>query len=232
MVHQVQNGQFTGPVTDPSGAALPTAKITIKNVATGVTTTVNANNTGSYSSPSLPVGDYNVTAEASGFKTSTRPALTLNAGTVARADFQLQVGAVSEVVEVTGAVPVVQTEDSRLGYTVSGQLVSNLPLNGRNVYDLIQLPPGAVNVEGVLTENGHNTVVNGLRENFNGFLINGSSNKGLSGGPVNTPMEDTVQEFQLLTLKNSAEYGNSAGALTNLVQKSGTNSIHGSVFEY
>ena len=136
------------------------------------------------------------------------------------------------MVEVTGEATAVNSEDSKLQTTVNSQQIENLPLNGRNVYDLMQQAPGAVNVDGVLSENGHNTVVNGLRENFNGFLVNGSSNKGLSGGPVNTPMEDTVQEFQLLTLKNSAEYGNSAGALTNLVQKSGTNSIHGSAFEY
>jgi hypothetical protein len=144
----------------------------------------------------------------------------------------MQLGQAREIVEVTGEASAVNSEDSKLSTVVNSQQIENLPLNGRNVYDLMQQVPGAVNVDGVLSENGHNTVVNGLRENFNGFLVNGSSNKGLSGGPVNTPMEDTVQEFQLLTLKNSAEYGNSAGALTNLVQKSGTNSIHGSAFEY
>ena len=106
--------------------------------------------------------------------------------------------------------------------------MANLPLNGRNVYDLIQLAPGAVNVRGVVSENGANTVVNGLREDFNGFLINGSSNKGLSGGAVNQPIEDTVQEFQELTLNMSAQYGNSAGSVTNLITKSGTNQYHGS----
>ncbi|PYV57104.1 MAG: hypothetical protein DMG98_11115, partial [Acidobacteria bacterium] len=79
-------------------------------------------------------------------------------------------------------------------------------------------------------ENGHGTVVNGLRENFNGFLINGVSDKGLSGGNVNTPIEDTVQEFQQLTLNNSAQYGNSAGSITNLVTKSGSNDVHGSAW--
>ena len=90
------------------------------------------------------------------------------------------------------------------------------------------MAPGAVNVRGVMTENGANTVVNGLREDFNGFLINGSSNKGLSGGAVNQPIEDTVQEFQELTLNMSAQYGNSAGSVTNLITKAGTNQYHGS----
>src|SRR5207245_11065759 len=98
-----------------------------------------------------------------------------------------------------------------------------------NVYDLIQYAPGATNVRGVIFENGANTVVNGVRENFNGFLLNGVSNKGLSGGPVNQPIQNTVQEFQLLTLNNSVESGNSAGAVTNLVTKSGTNKWHGSM---
>jgi hypothetical protein len=87
-------------------------------------------------------------------------------------------------------------------------------------------------VRGVMFENGANTVVNGVRENFNGFLINGVSNKGLSGGPVNQPIQDTVQEFQLVTLNNSAEFSNSAGAITSLVTKSGTNLLHGSAWEY
>jgi len=85
-------------------------------------------------------------------------------------------------------------------------------------------------VRGVMFENGANTVVNGVRESFNGFLINGVSNKGLSGGPVNQPIQDTVQEFQLVTLNNSAEFSNSAGAITSLVTKSGTNQLHGSAW--
>src|SRR5260370_38006601 len=110
--------------------------------------------------------------------------------------------------------------------------MENLPVNGRTVYDLMQLAPGAVNVNGVDFENGHGKVVNGLREDFNGFLINGVANKGLSGGVNNTPIEDTVQEFQQLQLNMSAQYGNSAGSVNNLVTKSGSNSYHGSVWEY
>ena len=133
---------------------------------------------------------------------------------------------------MTGEARAVNTEDSKLASTVNSDQVANLPLNGRNIYDLMQMAPGAVNVRGVLSENGANTVVNGLREDFNGFLINGSSNKGLSGGAVNQPIEDTVQEFQQLTLNMSAQYGNSAGSVTNLVTKAGTNSFHGSAWEF
>ena len=126
----------------------------------------------------------------------------------------------------------INSENSRLAQTVDSTQIANLPLNGRNVYDLIQYAPGATNMRGTMFENGANTVVNGVRENFNGFVINGVSNKGLSGGPVNQPIQDTVQEFQLLTLNNSAEFGNSAGAITNLVTKAGTNDLHGNAWEY
>ena len=124
------------------------------------------------------------------------------------------------------------TEDSKLATTVGSTQINNLPLNGRNVFDLMQLSAGAVNVMGVDFENGHNTVVNGLREDFNGFLINGVSNKDLSGGAINTPIEDSVEEFQQLTLNMSAQYGNSAGSTVNLVTKAGTNAWHGSGWEY
>jgi hypothetical protein len=177
------------------------------------------------------MGQYQISVEMPGFRTATSSALILNVGTVMRADFKLQVGGADETMEVSAAVPV-NTENARLSQTVDSTMIANLPLNGRNVYDLIQYAPGATNVRGVMFENGANTVVNGVRENFNGFLINGVSNKGLSGGPINQPIQDTVQEFQLVTLNNSAEFSNSAGAITSLVTKSGTNQLHGSAWEY
>src|SRR5213592_5265362 len=144
----------------------------------------------------------------------------------------MELGQAREVVEVTGEAAAVNTEDSKLASTVNATQIANLPLNGRNVYDLMQLAPGAINVAGTDMENGHNTVVNGLREDFNGFLINGATSKGLSGGTNNVPIEDTVEEFQQLGLNNSAQYGSSAGSVTNLVTKSGTNNWHGSVWDF
>jgi hypothetical protein len=229
---QVQNGQFTGTITDPSGAAIANAKVTAVNPATNLSVAVNTNATGLYTLKELPPGSYKITAEAPGFRTSTNADVTLNAGTTARVDFRMQLGQTREIVEVTGEAAAVNTEDSKLAGTVTSTQIANLPLNGRNVYDLIQMAPGAVNVMGVDFENGHGTVVNGLREDFNGFLINGVSNKGLSGGVINTPIQDTVQEFQQLQLNTSAQYGNSAGAINNLVTKSGTNAYHGSIWEY
>lgn len=229
---QVQNGQFTGTVTDPTGAAIANAKVTVTNAAINLSETVTSNSSGSYTVKELPIGTYKLTAEAPGFKTLSNSGVVLNAGVIAHVDFKLQIGKASEVVEVTGAAAQVNTEDSKLATTVSSTQINNLPLNGRNVFDLMQMSTGAVNVMGVDFENGHSTVVNGVREDFNGFLINGVSNKGLSGGAVNTPIQDSVEEFQQLQLNMSAQYGNSAGGTVNLVTKSGTNNWHGSAWEY
>src|SRR5439155_21135721 len=193
---------------------------------------IRTNEDGVYKGRELIVGQYRISVEMPGFQTTASDMLMLNAGTVVRADFKLQVGAPDQTIEVSDVAAAVNTENARLSQTVDSTMIANLPLNGRNVYDLIQYAPGATNVRGAMFENGANTVVNGVREDFNGFLINGVSNKGLSGGPVNQPIQDTVQEFQLLTLNNSAEFGNSAGAVTNLVTKSGTNNFHGSVWEF
>jgi hypothetical protein len=229
---QVQNGQFAGSVTDPSNAAVPGAKVTITNEATNLSVSLTTNQGGQYTAKELPPGTYKITVEAHGFKTFTDVRVSLEAGTIAQVNVKMQLGQAREIVEVSGEVVAVDTEQSQLSTTVSSTQISNLPLNGRNVYDLIQLAPGAVNVTGVDFENGHNTVVNGVREDFNGFLINGVSNKDLSGGVNNVPIEDTVQEFQQLQLNMSAQYGSSAGTINNLVTKSGTNSIHGSAWEY
>ena len=229
---QVQNGEITGTIADPSGAVVPGAKVVLQNLGTHYEIQARTNAEGIYTVKELNVGAYLVRVEAHGFKTTEASNLVLNAGTVLRVDFKLLLGERTDVVEVTDADIRVNTETSRLSQTVDSTQIANLPLNGRNVYDLIQYAPGATNIRGVMYENGANTVVNGVRENFNGFLINGVSNKGLSGGPVNQPIQDTVQEFQLLTLNNSAEFGNSAGAITNLVTKSGSNQFHGSAWEF
>ena len=234
---QVQNGQFTGTVTDPSGAAISNAKVIVVNTGTNFTLTSTTTDSGLYNARELPVGTYKITVEASGFKTSADTDLTVNAGTIQRVDFKMQLGQTREIVEVTGEASAVDTDDSKLANTVGATQVANLPLNGRNIYDLMLLSPGAVNNgvggdKGKTSEQGPTTIVNGTRQNFNGFLINGVDNKDLSGGPNNTPIEDSIQEFQQLTLNMSAQYGSSAGSITNLITKGGTNSLHGSLWEF
>ena len=227
---QIQNGQFSGLIMDPTGAVIADAPVKITHLGTNLSVALRSDAQGFFVARELPVGQYRITASAPGFQTLSKTGLTLNAGTILRVDFTLAVGTQTQTIEVIGGAAPVETQSARLSETVGATQISNLPLNGRNVYDLIQLTAGATNVRGVMFENGANTVVNGVRENFNGFLMNGVSNKGLSGGAVNQPIPDTVQEFQLLTLNNSAEFGNSAGAITNLVTKSGTNGFHGSAW--
>ncbi len=201
------------------------------NLGTGLAVSVATNDSGFYAARELLVGQYRISVEAQGFSTISKTGLTLNAGSIARVDFALQVGTRSESVEVAGGATPVETQTARLYETVGAAQIANLPLNGRNVYDLIQQAPGAVKTLSAIYEGGANATVNGVRVNFNGFLINGVSNKGLiGGGPVTQPIQDTVQEFQLVTLNIAAEFGNSAGSVTNLVTKSGTNSYHGSAW--
>jgi hypothetical protein len=229
---QVPNSVFTGTVTDPQSASVPDAEVKITNLGTGQTITVKTNSSGGYRAAGLPVGTYKISVTATGFKTAVKTSLPLAGGAIERVDFELVLGAKTETVLVEAGAVMVETEDSRLYETVTGGQVANLPLNGRNVFDLIQMAPGALNVTGVSFENGHSTVVNGLRPNFIGFLVNGASDKGLSGGVSMTPNADIVQEFQELTLNMSAQYGNSAGAVVNIITKSGTNTFHGSLYEF
>src|SRR6267378_2977876 len=229
---QLTTGVFAGTVTDPQGAAVAGAEVAIINVGTDSTVTVKTNAEGSYRVPELAVGTYKFTVTAAGFKKALKAGLYLNSGVIERVDFKLELGQQSETVVVEAGAVQVQTEDSRLSTTISSAQISSLPLNGRNVFDLITLAPGAVDVTGVSFDHGHSTVVNGLRPNFSGFLVNGSSDKGLSGGAVTVPNADIVQEFQELTLNMSAQYGNSASAIINVITKSGTNSLHGSAYEF
>ncbi len=229
---QVQFGAFTGVVTDQTDAVIPGADVTVTNLGTGLTSSLKTDGSGLYRVYELPPGIYKIEASAAGFKTLGKTGLKLSAGTIERVDFKLVLGAKTEVITVEAVPSLVNTEDSKLYEVVGAGQVANLPLNGRNVFDLIQLAPGALNVTGVDFENGHSTVVNGLRPNFIGFLINGVSNKGLSGGFYTTPNADMVEEFQELTLNMSAQYGNSAAAIINVVTKSGTNAFHASAYEF
>jgi hypothetical protein len=229
---QIESGTFTGTVADPSGAFIPGAVVTITNQATNIVNTFQTDASGVYRVGSLPPGLYAIKVEANGFKTVINRELELTVGVVQRVDFAMELGATVQTITVESSAPLVNTEEGRLSSLVGASEVSNLPLNGRNVYQLMQLAPGAVNVTGVMFESGANTVVNGVRENFNGFWLDGVANKGLSGGYVTLPNQDIVREFRINTLNISAEFGNSAGSVTTIVTKSGTNDFHGTAYEY
>lgn len=229
---QRATGDITGLVTDPSGAVIPNATVVVTNQGTNEARTTQTDNTGIYRVGLLQPGKYSVKTSAQGFKTSEQREIEVTVGFVSRIDVKMEVGAVAETVTVEASAPLVNSESGRLSELVGGTRIANMPLNGRNIYDLVRLAPGAVGVRGVVSENGAQTSVNGNRVNFNGFLMDGVANKGLSGGFNAQPNPDMVQEFRVDTNNLSAEFGNSAGAITSLVTKQGSNSLHGSVWEY
>ena len=232
---QVVGGAFTGTVTDATGAIVPNATVTVTNEATNASVSQRVTSAGAYTITNLQPGFYTVKAEASGFRTLLNSHVELTTGYTQRVDLKLEVGAVTQEVTVTGAAPLVDTESNRLSELVTARQVQNLPLNGRNVFQLVQLAPGAINTTNLVTEPGNRgftTVVNGARVNMNGYEINGISDKGLSGGSNSQPSVDAVQEFRVDTEVLSAEYGSTVGALTQISTKAGTNQYHGDLYEY
>ena len=162
-IAQVQNGQFTGIVTDPSGAALANAKVTVTNLGTGLTASTVTSQAGVYTLPELQIGKYSVAVEMKGFRKSVRTDVAANAGVVTHLDFKMELGQATETVEVSGEAPAIQTEDSRLSTTIDSTQISNLPLNGRNVYDLMQQAAGAVDVR---RQSASACRIRGVRKNF------------------------------------------------------------------
>ncbi|MBV9085477.1 MAG: TonB-dependent receptor, partial [Acidobacteriaceae bacterium] len=185
--------------------------------------------------PSVPPGNYVLTAEASGFTTERRSGVTLDVNQNARVDFSLQVGQANQVVQVTSDAPLVDTRDVQLGGTVDRQRVQDLPLNGRNVYDLTTLMPGVTNVTTNLTgtNDANNMNVNGNRVRDNNFFLDGAANNSLfRNGGNQAPNPDAVDEFHLITSNFDAEYGRLPGSVMNVVTRSGGNSFHGTVFDF
>ncbi len=233
---QVSKGTFTGMVADQSGAIIPGATITITSEATGVSTNVKTNADGLYTVPALLPGFYSLKAEASGFKALVNAHIELTVGYTQRVDFKLELGQMTQTVTVEGQAPLVDTESNRLSELITASQVQNLPLNGRNVFQMINLAPGAINTTGLITEPGSRglttSVVNGARVNMNNYILDGISDKGLSGGSNTQPSVDTVQEFRVDTEALSAEYGSTVGAVTTVVLKSGSNQFHGTAYEF
>jgi len=228
-------GAVTGTVTDASGAILPSAKVTVTSEATNVSVSKPVNSSGLYTFSNLQPGFYTVRAEAAGFATLVNSHIELTTGYTQRVDLRLQVGSVTQELTVSGQAPLVDTESNRVSELVTARQVQNLPLNGRNVFQLVQLAPGAVNTTSLITEPGNRgftTVVNGARVNMNGYQIDGISDKGLSGGSNTQPSVDSVQEFRVDTEVLSAEYGSTVGAETQVSTKSGSNQFHGDVYEF
>ena len=228
-------GSIDGRVSDVSGAVLPGVEITVTNDSTGETRATITNEIGLYNIPLLRSGTYSVQASLPGFRTELRSGVLVEVDRTARIQIQLQVGMVTETVEVTADVPLVQTDNSALGQVIDAQRVAQLPLNGRNFLDLASLTPGVVPFsEGSnFATRGGTVSVNGAREVFNNFMLDGVDNN--DAGPASiiiSPSPDSIQEFKVQTNSTSAEYGRAVGGLINVTTKSGSNQYHGTVYEY
>ena len=234
---QVITGTITGTVTDATGAVAPNTKITATGVATGVQTMATTNQSGIYTLPFLSAGDYTITAENSGFKKTVNGPFKLEVNQTARVDVALQIGNVTESVEVRDSVPTLQTESTQTGQVLDNKRLTDLPLNGRNIVSAMLLVPGAVQTNpgsvNTATRFSGRAFVNGNREQTNNFLLDGVDvNDSMDNRIGYTPSVDALQEVQVMTGNGSSEFGNSAGAVVNMTIRSGTNKTHGSLFEF
>jgi len=228
-------GTITGTVTDPSGAVVRKARITVVNEATNAARDAETNDDGDFTVALLPAGRYRVTAEIAGFRRSIFSDVTVDVDQTARVDFSLQVGAATEEVHVKDTPPAIQTDTSTLGQVVNNRLVQELPLNERNFLDFALLVPGSeLPAEGSQNSTqGGALSVDGAREQSNNFLLDGvDNNDPYINQYVALPSIDAIQEFKVQSSAYSAEYGRTGGAQINVVLKSGTNQFHGSLFEY
>jgi hypothetical protein len=226
------DGTLRGTILDSSGAVVPGAKVTVTNQATGVEQTIETSSAGIYVFPNLLVGSYTLTVKAAGFAVYTRKNVDVASNQVVEANITLTVGATATTMEVTAGAEVVQTTTSQLSNNFDAQM-TQLPVGqvDGNVLALAALAPNTTLMgSGVLGEGGS---VGGTRPRMNGFQIDGVDNNDVSvTGPQITPIQDAVQEFQLITNQFSAEYGHSAGGQFNVITKSGTNEWHGEGHEF
>jgi hypothetical protein len=231
------SGSFTGSVSDSTGAIIPAASVTVTSLDSGRAFSTKTNEAGVYNLPAVPPGSYRLRVEAAGFKRLETNVITLEVNQVARLDLKLELGAVSETVEVLGLAPVLQTESTQLGSVISGTTSVNLPLNGRNFVQLSLLAPGVVTYDfNTFTSGstgGGQPLVNGNRAQANNYRLDGlDANESEDNVIAYSPNVDAIQEFKLITTNAPAEYGNSMGAIVNTTMKSGTNQFHGSAFEF
>lgn len=235
---QNSTGRVLGVVTDSQGAVVVGAKVTATNTGTNAHWEVLTNSDGAYQVLNLPIGNYAVSVERSGFHKAVIPAQELTINQSLRVDVSLKVGSNTEVVEVQSESAMVETVVPTVGGTVTGAPVQDLPLNGRNVLDLALTQPGVTpaqpNVLGAAAgvPTGEFSVAGG-RDNAVTYLLDGGNNTSVTyGAPVVNPNPDTIAEFRILDNNYTAEYGRSAGGVVSVVTKSGTNQLHGSLFDY
>ncbi len=225
---QSTNGQITGVVTDASGAALPNATLQAINTQTNVTYKATANTSGVYTVPFVPPGDYVIQVSSPGFSSLKRSGIVVQVGQTLELNLQLQTGSVDQTITVDAAPPAIDTQSSAVATVIDNQKVTQLPLNGRNVYSLQGLVPGAA------PDNSGRIRFNGIRSRGNEVLVDGVSQvpPETRGDPVSPPPIDSIEEFRIATSSFTAEFGSAAGGLINIATKTGTNSLHGTVWEF
>src|SRR5215470_16870896 len=239
---QFETASVVGTIRDSSGAVVPGATVTLTGIETGVSASRTTNDSGLYEFVTVKAGLYVVTAEKEGFSSALVDNLQVQVGARQRVDLSLEVGRVSERIQVTAASPLVEHDSSQRGQVITGDQIRQLALNGREYSALALMSPGvrqsALNksTNGTPREGAFN--VNGLRSTFNNFLIDGvdnnayvTSNQGFSN-QVMQPPPDAVGEFRVVTNNASAEYGRAAGATVNVAYRSGTNQLHGDGWEF
>jgi hypothetical protein len=234
---QSTGGRIRGTVEDPSGGAVPSANVRLRNEATGSERTAQSGASGEYAFLEVPVGTYTVELQLTGFKKYVRKGITLELNQILTLDIALQLGGATDVVEVTGAPPLVDTTSTQLGAVVNERSISQLPLAQRDTYQLLQLQPGVQSQVGLDSVYGSDRAgvvsVNGGRGRDNNFTVNGGDgNDQFAGLPAIQPSPDAIEEFRVLTNTFDAEYGRNSGAVVNVVTKSGSNEIHGNTYEF
>src|ERR1700677_4049075 len=239
MSAQGTGGRILGRVADSSGAVLANVSVTLTNEATGVSSNSTTNANGDYGFPQVPVGTYRIEFDLAGFKKNLQRGVNVDLNQVVTVNSVLQVGATKETVEVTSEAPLVDTTSTQLGAVMGAQQVSNLPLNTRDTYQLLQLQPGVMSTVGSSnsliygSDNAGAVSVNGGRGRSNNFSVNGGDANDLFANlPTVQPSPDSIEEFRVLTNTFDAEYGRNSGSVVNVVTKSGTNDLHGSVYEF
>ncbi len=236
---QDATGKIEGSVQDPQGGMIPNAAVTATHLTTGIEKSARSDRIGNFALVLLPIGEYRLTVEASNFRKYVREPITLNVNETVRLSVDLKLGSPTETIQVSADAPQVATASSDIGKVTSGREILDLPLNGRNFAQLGLLQAGAAPLTQGLAEAGgplragHAYSVNGLRPESNNFLIDGARNiNNVDSGFALKPPIDSIAEFRIITGGASAEFGESVGSNTSLVIKSGSNEIHGSVYEF
>lgn len=236
---QVDQGAITGTVQDSTGATVPAAKVTVKNIDTGLVLEGTSNGSGVYVFSPLKIGNYTVSATAPGFQTTKQENVHLDAQQRLNIPIFLKLGTVSETVTVSEAPPLLETQTSGVAQVISSETINNTPLNGRNFVYIAQLTAGVAPPFGNTRGSGTGDfVANGQRAEQNNFILDGVDNNTnlvdfLNGSSyIIRPPPDALSEFSLQTSNFSAEFGHSAGAVLSASIKSGTNQVHGSLWEY